>query len=492
VEGVWGNREVPPAATGCTTSGRGLGSASGVKVGRRGLARWPSYPPAATGRPTPADSLGLVRGLGSYVRSLNPQLPRAVWLLQAGGLANMFGNGIVVPFLIIYLHNVRGIALGLAGLIAASNALAALVSGPLAGALADRVGPRRTLIGSLLIMAVAFSLFPLIRDPWHAFALNALAGFGSGAFWPSQGALLSGLTPPERRPAAFAQQRVTMNLGIGLGGLVGGLIATTSSPSSFTVLFVIDTVTFLVFAVVLLAGVPRLVWHEEHEDAGGYRAVFRHRSFMSFILLNTTLIAVSIPLLSELFPVFAKNEASVSESGIGLIFFINTVLIVVAQLPIAKLQEGRRRMTALAGMAILVAVTWMLVLAGGLWLEGAAATALFAFAFLLFAVGECLHGTVQGPLVSELAPPRLLGRYMALSASSWQLAFIVGPAIGGFILQEQPFALWPLAAAICLVVAGWAFHLEGRLPREVRRSPMVAEAEPDTLVPARLGETAAG
>ena len=108
-------------------------------------------------------------------------------------------------------------------------------AGPLAGALADRIGARQTLIAALLVMAGAFALFPLIREAWHAFALNALAGVGSGAFWPSQGALLTGLTPRARRHAAFAQQRVTMNLGIGLGGLVGGLIATTSDPSSFTV-----------------------------------------------------------------------------------------------------------------------------------------------------------------------------------------------------------------------------------------------------------------
>ena len=103
-----------------------------------------------------------MRAFARYVRSLNPKLPRAVWLLQAGGLANMFGNGVVVPYLVIYLHNVRGISLGLAGLIAAANGAAALVSGPIAGALADRIGARTTLVAALVIMAVAFALFPLI------------------------------------------------------------------------------------------------------------------------------------------------------------------------------------------------------------------------------------------------------------------------------------------------------------------------------------------
>jgi MFS family permease len=422
-----------------------------------------------------------VRPLAAYVRSLNPQLPKPVWLLQAGGLANMFGNGVVVPFLIIYLHNVRGISLGVAGLIAASNSLAALVSGPLAGALADRIGARQTLIGALLVMAGAFALFPLIRDPWHAFALNALAGVGSGAFWPSQGALLTALTPRPRRHAAFAQQRVTMNLGIGLGAVVGGLIATTSEPSSFTVLFLLDAATFVVFAGILTripnpAREPQVA--QSHKvERGGYRTVLRDRPFMSFIVLNTVFIAVSIALMSEFFPVFAKNEAAVTESQIGLIFFFNTLLIVLLQLPIAKLQEGRRRMKALAVMAVLFAVTWLIVMAGGLWFERDAATAVFACAFLVFAVGECLHGTVQGPLVSDLAPRRLLGRYMALSSSSWQIAFVISPASGGFILQAEPFALWPIAAAVCLAGGAYALVLERRLPRDFRRTPVDIEEE---------------
>lgn len=417
-----------------------------------------------------------MRGVGVYLRSLNPQLPRAVWMLQAGGLANMFGNGVVVPFLIIYLHNVRGISLGLAGTIAATNALAALVSGPIAGSLADRIGARTTLVVAVIVMAGAFALFPLIHEAWHAFLLNAVAGLGSGAFWPSQGTLLSALTPPDRRPAAFAQQRVTMNLGIGLGGLVGGLIARSSDPSSFTLLFIIDAVTFLLFALILTrVPKPALEVVPAHEPRHGYGAVFRDRPFRSFILLNTIFIAASIALFSELFPVFAKNEASVSERGIGLIFFLNTFLIVLVQLPTAKFQEGKRRMSALAIMAVLFAVTWVLVLAGGLWFEAGAATALFAVAFGFFSFGECLHGTVQGPLVSDLAPRRLLGRYMAMSSSSWQVGFIIGPAAGGFVLQAEPFALWPIAAAVCLAGGIRAVFLERSLPRTVQRTPVTGE-----------------
>jgi predicted MFS family arabinose efflux permease len=266
-----------------------------------------------------------------------------------------------------------------------------------------------------------------------------------------------------------------MNLGIGLGGLVGGLIASTSDPSSFTILFALDAVTFLVFAAILTRVPSPRIEPRPHESARGYAAVFRDRPFRSFILLNTLFIAASIAIFSELFPVFAKNEASVSEREIGLIFFLNTALIVLAQLPVAKWQQGKRRMSALAAMGVLFSATWLLVLLGGLTLEAGAATALFAFAFGIFSLGECLHGTVQGPLVSDLAPRPLLGRYMAMSASSWQVGFIIGPAAGGFILQAQPFALWPLAAALCLTGSAWAIALERRLPTTVQRTPVAGD-----------------
>ena len=99
-----------------------------------------------------------------YLRSLDPRLPRDVYVLEAGALVNAFGNGVVLPFLLIYLHNVRGIPFGLAGSAAAVQSAAALGSGFLGGTLSDRVGPKRVLLGALAVMTVAFALMPLIRS----------------------------------------------------------------------------------------------------------------------------------------------------------------------------------------------------------------------------------------------------------------------------------------------------------------------------------------
>ena len=408
----------------------------------------------------------------AYLRSLNPQLPRDVWILQAGGLANMFGNGVIGPFLIIYLHNVRGISLGVAGLIVASNAAAALCSGFVGGALSDRVGPRAVLSGALIVMAVAFALFPLIQTPWQAFVLNILVGAGSGSFWPSQSTLLSSLTPPGRRHAAFAQQRMTMNLGIALGGLVAGAIARTDRPTTFTFLFLLNAVTFLAFAAILrLIHVPPRV--ASHHEPGRYADVLRNRTFLRYVLLNVVFIGAGIAVMSELLPPFAKNTAHVSEPAIGVLWFVFSGVVALAQLPVMKLVEGRRRMRGLAFMGVGWAGTFLAVMAGGAWLTGTQAAIVFGIAVAVFALGECLHGAIYAPLAVDLAEPRLLGRYMAFSSASWQIGWLIGPAAGGFVLQNEPLALWPACAVICLLASAYALALEARIPERLHLTPHV-------------------
>jgi len=404
-----------------------------------------------------------------YVRSLNPQLPRPVWVLQVGGLTNAFGNGIVLPFLIIYLHNVRGIPLGLAGLAAAVNSAAAFCSGFVAGSLADRIGPRRVLIGALVVMAVAISLFPLIRTAWDAYLLNVLLGSGSGSFWPSQSSMLTGLAPPTTRHSAFAIQRLTMNLGVALGGLTGGLIARVAHPSSFTILFLLDAATFLGYAVVT-ATLPSPLWGSE-KTRGRYADVVKDRPFMRYVALNAAFITIGMAVIIELLPPYAKNVADVNEREIGLLWMFNALVVVLAQLPIAKLAEGRSRMRALALMGAIWAGSMLLIGGSGLWLRATSAFALMGVAVVAFAIGECLHGIVHGPLTADLAPPALVGRYMAFGSQSWQIGWIIGPAAGGFVLQHAPNALWPAAAALNIVAALSALALERHLPRSVARAP---------------------
>jgi MFS family permease len=265
-----------------------------------------------------------------------------------------------------------------------------------------------------------------------------------------------------------------MNLGVALGGLTGGLIARVSHPGSFTILFLLDAATFLGYAVVT-STLPSPIWGGEAKR-GRYADVISDRPFMRYVALNAAFITIGMAVIVELMPPYAKNVAGVGEREIGLLWTMNALVVVLAQLPIAKLGEGRSRMRALALMGVIWAGTMLLIGSAGVWLEATSAFALMAVAVIAFGVGECLHGIVHGPLTADLAPPELVGRYMAFGSQSWQVGWIIGPAIGGFVLQHAPNALWPAAAAINLAAAMSALVLERHLPRSAARAP--ARVEP--------------
>jgi MFS family permease len=409
-----------------------------------------------------------VRG---FLRFIDPQLPRDVWLLQVGGVTNSFGNGVVFPFLAIYLHNVRGFGIATAGIAIAISSAAQLAAGVAMGPVIDRLGARRVLAAGLITQAAGFGLLPLVAEPWHAYALLALEGAGSAAFWPSQSTLISRLTPPARLHAAFAQQRVTMNLGVGLGGVAGGLIANVESPTTFTVLFVLDGLTFLAYVAVLaFIRDARAAPLQAGESPGSYVEVLRDRLFVGMWTLNFLFVAAGYSLLN-LLPPFVRDHGHISERQIGLVFFFNTLAIVLAQLPLSRWLEGRRRLRALALMPALWAVAWIGVDATGYWLEASVAFVAVSVCAIVIGIGECFHGPAHQALVGALGGDRLRGRYFALHSLSWGLGGTAGPAVGGLILAREPFALWPLAAAVCAVAAVGALALERLVPPELARIP---------------------
>jgi len=206
--------------------------------------------------------------------------------------------------------------------------------------------------------------------------------------------------------------------------------------------------------------------------------VLRDRVFVGLWSLNFLFVAAGYSLFN-LVPPFARDQAGVSERQIGIFFFVNTIVIVIVQLPISRAIEGKRRMRALALMPALWIVAWLMLDGGAYWLDTMGAFIVITLALAIFGVGECFHGPAHQALVAEIAPGHLRGRYFAVHSLSWGLAGTVGPAVGGFILAWRPFLLWPLAAAVCAVAACGALALEPKVPLRYRRIP---RAEPEAPV----------
>ena len=63
---------------------------------------------------------------------------------------------------------------------------------------------------------------------------------------------------------------------------------------------------------------------------------------------------------------------------------------------------------------------------------------------------------------------------------SWSAGGIFGPLVGGALLGWHPYAVWPIAAGVCVFSALGCLALERRLPEGVRRTP---RPEPVTVTP---------
>ena len=406
----------------------------------------------------------------SYTRSLDPHLPRDVWFIQAGVFVNFFGNGLMGPFLVLYLHVARGLPLDLAAAAIATGALTAVTSGFVAGWLVDRVAANKIVAAAMTSNALAFTLYLLVREPWHAFAVAALVGVGVGMYGPSSQTLLSQLVPAADRHRAFAQNRMTSLVGIGSGGLVGGLIVATGRPSDYELLVVIDVVTFLVFALVLLAAPIRAV-RSPARTTVGYRDALRDGSLRGLALLNLVLVTAGIAPMFVLLPAYLKTYPRVTEAGIGALYAIDVLVVLALQMPITRAAEGRSRMRLLAVGSALWIVAWSLLLVCGVALSDGTAAVAAAVAMVLYAIGESLYATVVIPTAAALAPDALRGRYLAVLGFSWQAGYLVGPALGGALLVAGAGMLPAAALVACFGATAGAILLGRSLPIAVRLTP---------------------
>jgi predicted MFS family arabinose efflux permease len=396
----------------------------------------------------------------------------AVWVLQLGMLVNFFGNGLVAPFLVLYLHFGRGLPIAVAGAAIATGGITAIASGFLAGWSADRFGPKVTIVAAMLSNALAYGLYLQVREVWQAFAVAALVGVGTGAYGPSSQSLVAILVRPEQRHRVFTQNRMFSLVGLGVGGIVGGFIAAGERPSDYETLLALDVATFLVFAAILTRIPVARRRVDGSANAGGYASALRDRSLVRLCLVNLALVSAGIAPMLVLMPAYAKVHGAVGESAIGVIYAANTLTVLFAQIPITRFAEGRRRMPLLAfGTAL-----W--ILAWGVMFTGAAgprawAAATIGAAVVLYGVGECLYSAVVVPTVAAIAPDALRGRYLAVMGFSWQAGFMVGPAIGASLLTVGPLALPAACASLCVVAMAGALATERGLAADHIRTPRV-------------------
>jgi predicted MFS family arabinose efflux permease len=363
-------------------------------------------------------------------------LPADVWIIFATTLVNRAGM-MALPFLVLYLTKYIGISASVAGLAISAYGVGGLVTAPIAGRLADRIGPFAVMRGSLALTGVVLLVIPLV----HSFALVLLLTFVwavvADAARPATMSALTGTTPPEQRRAAIALNRLAINLGMSIGPAVGGFLALVSFP----LLFVVDGLTSLAAAAVL----TMLLWirHRAHPATGEHiaagessaRAGFTKSSVVwrdrAALLFFTTSFLMNLVFAQHqgAMPLYLVRDLHYRESFYGGLFVLNTLLIVAVEVPLNIAMSHWPTRAAIVLSTALIAVGF-----GGLAI--ATTTLPIAGTVIIWTFGEMIFFPTGTAYVAELAPPGRTGEYMGTFSSTFSLALIVGPWAGVALLDR--------------------------------------------------------
>jgi MFS family permease len=265
------------------------------------------------------------------------------------------------------------------------------------------------------------------------------SGAAFGLSWPTFQSMASVIVPSELRQRYFGVNFALLNLGIGIGGIVGGLYVDVERLATFQTIYLGDAVSYLPALVLILgplrhvAGRP--VRDETVDDTSvGYLTVLRNPAVGSLLVLTFVSSFVGYSQLNAGFPAFARALGEVSTRAIGFAFAANTLVIVVLQLFVLRRIEGVRRTRVIAVMGVVWAGAWLLLGASGLVPGTLGASLLVAACASMFAFGETMLQPTIPALMNDLAPDHLRGRYNAISAASFQLAAIVAPPVAGLLI----------------------------------------------------------
>ena len=173
---------------------------------------------------------------------------RRLWL---AGLISDSGDWLLLVSLPILVFELTGSTLQTSVAFLVELAPAVLL-GPFAGYLADRLDRRRLLVTVTVVQAVA--LLPLLAvhdrgDLPILYAVVAVEAAMLTLFSPAKNAMLPTLVPAEQLVSANSLVGLNNNLGRLVGGPLGGLLlAATGLP----VIVVVDLCTFAVAAVLIM------------------------------------------------------------------------------------------------------------------------------------------------------------------------------------------------------------------------------------------------
>ncbi|WP_200210173.1 MFS transporter [Micromonospora coerulea] len=401
------------------------------------------------------------------LRRALPARPEARRILL-GTLLSAIGRGLTLPFLFIYLTDVRGLTDTRAGLVIGWFGAVTLALSPVGGTLIDRFGARRVVLPCLAISAVGTGSLALVDSTATAFAVATLIAVGGSALWSGQTTILASLTGEAERQRVFGLQFALLNLGIGVGGLISGALVDVARPVTFQAIYLLDALSYLTPGLILLT-LPHVghrpaatVTAGATRSAGGYLTVLRDRPFRRLVIFGLVLTTCGYAQIEVGFTAYSVRVAEVTPRVVAWALACNTVMIVLSQLVMIRRMEGRSRTGALAAVGAVFATAWLVLGAAGLIGPGNALVAALGVVACaaIFGFGETMLSPVMPALTNALATDELRGRYNAMSSMIFGVSGVIGPITAGPLIGAADGRIWVVVVVGgCLTASALALSL---------------------------------
>ncbi|WP_370969593.1 MFS transporter [Amycolatopsis sp. cg9] len=381
-----------------------------------------------------------------------------VALLCALGTDN-FGSGLFLPLALVYVTQVVGVPLAVAGTAVTLGTVGGLVVPPLAGRLVDRVGPRTVVIGAQLLQAAGAGAYLVADGPGPVVVAAVLLATGQQLFYSSLFVLIADVAGDVPKDRPFAEVGMVRAGCFGLGGLAAGALLTWVGASGYRIALALDALTFFAAAAVLVFFV-RLARPARCHAERTVR-VLRDRPYLALILFSG-LFGLSLDFFLIGMPVFVLDRLHGPAWLPGAILALLTVLTSVGGTVALRLTARLTRLAAMRAGSALFAV-WCLVSLGVLLVPDDWQVAYLLASTLVFAAGDLVFGPRSGALAEAAAPPVARGRYLAAYQYAFAVAQVIAPVVVALfsVADWLPWVLVGTCAA--LAVAGLG-TLGSRLP----------------------------
>ena len=382
-------------------------------------------------------------------------LPHDMWALFFTSLINRSGT-MVIPFLALYLTKKIGTTPAEAGTALLVYGAAAFLAAPLTGKLSDKIGSIKVMKFALYGSGLLFFAYSFISDyNWILVATFVLAAVNE-AFRPANLSLITEIVTPSQRRMAFALNRLAINAGMSIGPVIGGFLTLIDYHYLFYANAVASIAAGIYFSSVKWSSLSSEKAVEPLEDKLRVKfAILNDKYFLFFLLAVIPANLVFFQHLGAL-PLYIVDDLGYTTAAFGLFGSINTILIIIAEVPLNNWMNNVSYKKTLMLGALFAGIGF-----GGFVI--ATTTIPLVIAIIVFTIGEMIFFPITAAYTSEIAPADRRGEYMGYYQMTFSFAFSAGPWLGTVVYQNYgSVILWSGALALGLISAALMFFVRER------------------------------